>query len=55
MDIIETGSNDVYVLRKAERPKDLLIPAIKQVVKGVDVANKKMTVHLLEGLEELCE
>ena len=55
IDIIETGSNDVYVLRPADRPKDLLIPAIKQVVKGVDVANKKMTVQLLEGLEELCE
>ena len=55
VDIIETGSNDVYVLKKADRPKDLLIPAIKQVIKNVDVAGKKMTVHLLEGLEELCE
>lgn len=55
VDIIVTGSNDVYVLKKSDRPKDLLIPAIKQVVKVVDVENKKMTVHLLEGLEELCE
>lgn len=55
VDIIETGSNDVYVLKKAGRQKDLLIPAIKQVIKNVDVAGKKMTVHLLEGLEELCE
>lgn len=55
VDILETGSNDVYVLRKADRPKDLLIPAIKQVIKDVDIPNKTMTVHLLEGLEALCE
>lgn len=55
VDIIETGSNDVYVVNKEDREKDLLLPAIKQVIKGVDIENKKMTVHLLEGLEELCE
>lgn len=55
IDIIMTGSNDVYVLRKEGRPKDLLIPAIKQVIKKVDVPHQKMNVHLLEGLEELCE
>lgn len=55
VDIIETGSNDVYVIRKADREKDLLLPAIKQVIKVVDIESKKMTVHLLEGLEELCE
>ena len=55
VDIISTGSNDVYVLRKADRPKDLLIPAIKQVVKEVAIESGKMYVHLLEGLEELCE
>lgn len=55
MDIIETGSNDVYVVKKEDREKDLLLPAIKQVIKGVDLESKKMIVHLLEGLEELCE
>lgn len=55
VDIIETGSNDVYVVRKEDREKDLLLPAIKQVIKGVELETKKMTVHLLEGLEELCE
>lgn len=55
VDVIETGSNDVYVVRKQDRAKDLLLPAIKQVIKKVDIAEQKMTVHLLEGLEELCE
>lgn len=53
VDIIYTGSNDVYVVRSKERPKDLLLPAIKQVIKAVNLPEQKMTVHLLEGLEDL--
>lgn len=55
VDVIYTGSNDVYAVRKPDRAKDLLLPAIKQVVKKVDVSQNKMHVTLLEGLEELCE
>ena len=47
--IFVTGSNDVYVIKK-EGAKDLLIPAIKDCIMKVDVAEKKMTVKLLEGL-----
>ncbi|MGN1318484.1 MAG: ribosome maturation factor RimM [Lachnospirales bacterium] len=50
-DVLFTGANDVYVI-KPKKGKDILIPAIKQVVLSVDVENKKMTVHLLEGLRE---
>lgn len=50
-DILFTGSNDVYVIKNQETEKELLIPAIKQCIKKVDLANNKMTVHLLEGLE----
>lgn len=52
VDVIETGSNDVYVVKKADNPKELLLPAIKQVIKEVDLENQHLTVHLLEGLEE---
>lgn len=52
IDIITTGSNDVYVVKNPENPKELLLPAIKQVIKKVDLENQKMIVHLLEGLEE---
>jgi 16S rRNA processing protein rimM len=48
-DILFTGANDVYVITP-EKGKDILIPAIEQVVLNVDVENKKMTIHLLEGL-----
>ncbi len=47
--IMETGSNDVYVITK-EGTKDLLIPAIKDCIIKVDVAENKMTVKLMEGL-----
>ena len=53
VDIIYTGSNDVYVVKNETTQKELLLPAIKQVIKEVDVAAGKMTVHLLEGLEDL--
>ena len=48
-DIIATGANDVYVVKK-EGKKDLLLPAIKDCILSVDVPQKKMTVRLLEGL-----
>ncbi|MGL4344132.1 MAG: ribosome maturation factor RimM [Cellulosilyticaceae bacterium] len=50
-DILFTGSNDVYVIKRPQEEKDLLIPAIKQCIKKIDLANNTMTVHLLEGLE----
>lgn len=52
VDIIATGSNDVYIVKKQDSTKELLLPAIKQVIKKVDIENQKITVHLLEGLEE---
>lgn len=51
-DILVTGANDVYVVNNQEKPeeKELLLPAIKEVVLRVNVAEKKMIVNLLEGL-----
>lgn len=48
-DIFSTGSNDVYVV-KDEVGKQILLPAIKEVIKNIDIENKTITVHLLEGL-----
>ena len=50
VDILVTGSNDVYVVRNHE--KEILIPAIKQCILNVNIAEGKMLVHLLEGLED---
>ncbi len=52
-DILFTGANDVYVIQPTDPDKkDILLPAIKQCVLNVDVAQKKMMVKLLEGLTE---
>jgi 16S rRNA processing protein RimM len=48
VEVLKTGANDVYVIKTEKR--EILIPAIKEVVKKVDVDNKVMVVHLLEGL-----
>ncbi|MCL2620459.1 MAG: ribosome maturation factor RimM [Defluviitaleaceae bacterium] len=48
-DVLQTGANDVYVVRP-EVGKDILIPAIKQCVINVDVAGGKVVVRLMEGL-----
>ena len=46
--IIPTGSNDVYVCTADER--EILIPAIDDVIKQIDIARGVMIVELLEGL-----
>ena len=48
-DIYNTGSNDIYVV-KDELGKQVLLPGIKDVIKQVDLENKKIIVHLIEGL-----
>lgn len=55
VDIIQTGANDVYIVRAApsvNRGKDILLPAIAQVVLEVDLAAGTMTVSLQPGLLE---
>ena len=49
VEIIETGANDVYVVRN-ESGKEILLPAIPSVVLETDTARRVMRVHLLEGL-----
>lgn len=48
-DILETGANDVYVV-ESDRFGEILIPAIKEVVREVDLDHRRMQVVLLPGL-----
>ena len=48
-DVFETGANDVYVIKTVEG-KEVLIPAIKDVVKDVNIKDRKMIIKLMEGL-----
>ncbi len=47
-EIIQTGSNDVYRVEKDG--KELLLPAISQVIRRVDLSAGVMVVKLLEGM-----
>ena len=48
-DIYNTGSNDIYVV-KNDLGKQLLLPAIQDVIKKIDLEEEKIIVHLMEGL-----
>ncbi|OPX86711.1 MAG: Ribosome maturation factor RimM [Pelotomaculum sp. PtaB.Bin104] len=50
-DVIQTGSNDVYVVETGAKP--ILIPALKKVVKDTNLAGRRMVVELPEGLLDL--
>ncbi|MBQ8591479.1 MAG: ribosome maturation factor RimM [Lachnospiraceae bacterium] len=48
-DVIETGANDVYVV-KMENEKEVLLPAIKQCILDVNIEEERIRVHIMEGL-----
>lgn len=48
-DVQKYPANDIYIV-EGEKGK-LLLPAIRDVVKNIDVQNKRMEVELLSGLE----
>lgn len=47
--VFNTGANDVYEVENSSKQK-IYLPAIKQVIKKVDIQNKKMYVEMMEGL-----
>jgi len=49
-DVLQTGSNDVYIAEQ-EGKKPVLIPALKTVVKNINLEEKKMIVSLLAEWE----
>lgn len=46
--IFSTGSNDVYVCKSAGR--EILLPAVSDFIKRIDVDERRMTVVIPEGL-----
>ncbi len=49
-DIMRTGNNDIYVV--ALKEKEYLIPAIKDIVKKIDLKNGLMLINVMDGLLE---
>ncbi|MFC5471987.1 ribosome maturation factor RimM [Cohnella suwonensis] len=48
-DILSPGANDIWVVKMA-KGKELLLPVIDDVVLEVNIAARKIKVHLMEGL-----
>ena len=49
-DVMQTGANDVYVIKLDENDKELLLPNIDECILDVNIEEKTMKVHILEGL-----
>ncbi|KMY29517.1 16S rRNA processing protein RimM [Lysinibacillus xylanilyticus] len=47
-DILQTGANDVWVVKGTK--KEHYIPYIEDIVKEIDVDEKKIVIHVMEGL-----
>lgn len=50
-EVLQSAANDIYVIRKAGE-QDILVPAIQDCVKAVDISGGKIVLHLLPGLRE---
>lgn len=48
-EVLKTGANDVYVVRN-DAGDEILLPAIPQVIRQVDVEHGKLIVELMDGL-----
>ena len=50
-EILSPGANDVWVVKRASK-KDLLLPAIKDVIKEINLSQQNVVVEMLEGLDD---
>jgi 16S rRNA processing protein RimM len=53
-DVLQTGANDVLVIKRSGKP-DLLVPYLKDVVTSVEIKARKISVVLPDGLYEIYE
>ncbi len=47
--IFNTGANDIYVVR-AQEGKEILLPAISDVIRRIELQEKRIVVRLMPGL-----
>lgn len=52
VEVLTPGANDVYVVRTPEG-RSILLPAIRDCIRKVDPAAKRMDVHVMPGLLDL--
>lgn len=49
-DVLQTGANDVYIVKNEETKKEILLPAIDECILDINIEESRITVHLMEGL-----
>lgn len=52
-DVMQTGANDVFVVKMNDTDKELLLPNIPDCVLKVDLEERIITVHVLDGLLDI--
>ena len=50
IDLLSLPLNDVWIVKKGV--KEILLPAVKAIIRQVDVEKKRITIHALDGLLE---
>ncbi|WIF94618.1 ribosome maturation factor RimM [Caminicella sporogenes] len=57
IDVIQNTAQDIYVVERLdeedrEKTKKVMIPAVEEFIKKIDIKNKSIIVHLIEGMLE---
>ena len=50
--VIQSASNDVYIVKDHIKNKEYMIPAVKEFVVNIDINNKKIVIDPIEGMIE---
>lgn len=48
-DVLVTGANDVYIVTRDDGT-EVLLPAIKECIRNIDMEQGRVTVHIMDGL-----
>ena len=51
-DVLQTSAQDLYEIKKKSDGKMFYLPVVDAFVKNIDIKNRKITVHLIEGIME---
>jgi len=49
-DVTHGAAQDIYVIEKPDGRR-FMLPAVKEFIRDVDIEGRRMTVHLIEGLD----
>lgn len=51
-DVLQTSAQDLYEIKKKSDGKMFYLPVVDEFVKNIDIKNRKIVVHLIEGIME---